>query len=193
MYAMPHSSQPNSQPPGSPASPSGNPANTFGPAKESASTRRLVIGTGIAVLVLAAIAAIVAGAIGLSKPQPQPITENFPSSDSVDAIVPQEVSDLTGTYSGAFRNAIQADNPSTWFGAVSITGDEGLLVYPRQGCQVFLSDAQIDNAAVVFKANPLNSKCNPTGTWSFTQTEDGIVAEYVEGGQIIVAAMLTRE
>lgn len=200
MTVMPTSSQ-NSDSPHGPKGPSGrddrpavNSASSFSPYQESKSTRRLIIGGGIALLIITVIAVVITGFITMNRQAPESKVAEFPSSADVDTEVLSEVTDIIGTYSGDFHTAIAADDKaSTWTGAVSLTGNEGLLVYPGQGCQVFLSEAELDHAAVKYKANPLNSKCNPTGTWSFTKTTDGLIAEYVEDGEIIVAANLEKE
>ena len=163
------------------------PDNSFDSLRQTPDSSRRVVLSGIIVLVLASIGAIVAGVVAQQR-EPAPIIVNQAPTTTLTA--PAAAADFIGTYSGKLH---APDAPEkTWSAALALTGPAGLLAYPDKGCQVHLSDATPGaNGAVTFTAAAL-AKCDAAGTWSFTLTDVGLSAEYSEDGQVRVAGEFIR-
>lgn len=181
------------------------PENSFDTFRESATTRRSVILAGVVVLVLAGIAALAAAVISLTAGKSeQSMGQDAGATETVTVPAPAPASEeereglaaLTGTYTGTFSSAISSEDSREWSGVVALTGSTGLLTYPDNSCQVFLDGAEVnpDNSATVtYQAQGITSQCSPSGTWTFTSTDTGMLGEYSEDGQQVVSAELTRE
>lgn len=141
--------------------------------------------TGIAALVIAAVAAIVAGVVAMNR-EPAPV--EVVAAPTTTLVAPAAADELIGVYSGE----VVSPEGATRTAVVALTGAQGLVTYPKSGCQAYLSGAEADDAAVRYKAESL-AKCPADGTWVFTRTDTGVHAKYVEGTAVRVSGDLHHE
>lgn len=159
------------------------PENTFERYQESRTSFRWVVGGGVAVLVIALVAALAAALIALNRePEEEPV-------ERTPVAAPEQAEDLIGTYSGEFVQ--EGEQP--WPGVVALTGSHGILAYPQRGCEVFLSQPEVEDNRVSFESEALNRKCQAGGQWVFEGSPEGLKASYESNSQVIVNAELQPE
>lgn len=144
------------------------------------SSRAWVVG-GIAVLAIAVLAAVAAGAYALSRPAaernplPQVVTVTAQPAPLNDA--PRAASPAPGTYSGWLTSS-SPRGESGWNGVLTFGGDSAMLSYPARNCTLLLTRGGEDGWA----ARALTRRCPAhEGTWELHEVEPGVIEIALDG------------
>ena len=158
--------------------------------RHGGSNRPWVIG-GIAVLVVAALAALAAAGYALTRPADE--RDPIPRVVTVTAQPGPEpaAGDLPapGTYTGW----LVSDGPAGQSGfraALAVTPDGAVITYLGDGCTALLSPA----GGGQWDPSPAAKSCAATdGTWALREVTGGIVEAELTGGDAHVTGSLSRE
>lgn len=174
--------------------------NSFEQYKGSKKTDQWMWIVGIAVVVLAVVAALLAWWRSSTTPEAQPIVDR--ALVDVNNSAPVEM--LNGGFVGTFAGPFNAGESNSWNGVISFAGETAVLVYPTTGCQALLTLMNPDATGskdtediVSYAAQALNRKCDTEGFWEFQSNSGHITGEYFElndeGEQVSkAAAQLSR-
>ncbi|WJY89419.1 hypothetical protein CCONF_04350 [Corynebacterium confusum] len=155
------------------------PADTFTRYRESRRTRRRLILAGVAVIVLALLAAVAAYLFRPAPSEPEPFS--LPAARD-DAAGDFDLNTEPGAASarGMFYGELSEDGSGegSWTAVAALTGNTGIVTYPDKNCQVYLFDPEADGARVSYDAETLAGRCEAEGTWSFEPADHGVRATY---------------
>ncbi|MGV0325572.1 hypothetical protein ACUY2E_01200 [Corynebacterium confusum] len=155
------------------------PVDTFTRYRESRRTRRRLVFAGVAVIVLALLAAVTAYFFRPAPSEPEPFS--LPSAhDGTGGSFELDAEPDSASARGMFYGELSEEGSpeGAWTAVAALTGQTGIVTYPDQNCQVYLFDPVADGSRVSFDAETLAGRCEADGTWDFETTEHGLGATY---------------
>ncbi|WP_257182821.1 hypothetical protein [Corynebacterium cystitidis] len=150
--------------------------DSFSQLEKFGGSNRLVVVSRITVLVVACIAAVVAGIVALTRDDASSDASAPPETVTVTATPPERdfVPDSApvGTFVGTLTSVEEDTAGRSWQAVATFGGETGMVVYPDQECVVSLTPL----SRKTYRSTALTTSCSATdGFWQVHQPESGLV------------------